>query len=101
MREDKEKWVVLEEHADKPGGKRCFKCNGSGIEPSMEPVFFRRRVFDSFRNATLEQVRSWANKFYNDRHNAYRYILMDVVMAIREGERLGHNTLSAVFKLPH
>lgn len=88
-RDDIEYWILLND------GKKCFKCMGSGIETGMEPVFFRRRVVDTLRNATIEQAESWANKVYTDWQHVYRPVLMDIVNLILEGK------VTMIYKLPH
>jgi hypothetical protein len=89
-REDKQNWIDLMD------GKRCFKCNGSGIETHMEPIFFRRRVVDTLLESTPAKAKEWADKVYNDKEHAYRSVLMDIVDLIRSGA-----SKEEVRKLPH
>jgi hypothetical protein len=91
IRDDREEWIILKR------GKVCFKCNGSGIEPEMEPVFFRRRVIDTIQQSDQESIRRWARKvaIATDHQQPYKPILTDIIDLIRQDK------ISEISKLPH
>jgi hypothetical protein len=79
-REDKKHWIVIA--GQTIHGKVCFKCMGSGIEPSMEPVFFRRRAIDTLRCVNETKAREWADKVLDADDNPYQCVLLDIAQAI-------------------
>lgn len=87
-REERQHWIQLK------SGKICFKCKGSGVEPSMRPVFFRRRCIDSLRKSP-KKAKEWAEKVVNTLDNPYRPVLLDIAELILAGK------LPEIFNLPH
>lgn len=91
-REDNPHWIVTQTDPQKPVGKVCFKCDGSGIELRMEPIFFRRRVIDTIMTRTRAKQLEWANKVKTE-YNPYYPVLIDIAQVIiNNGD---------VSKLPH
>lgn len=92
FRDDEERWIILSPHLDRPAGKRCFRCTGSGIEPSADPVFFRRHICDhlvsKLNSRNLAALQLWAQKVIasNETQQPYRRILMDLAEAISKSD---------------
>ena len=84
-RNDREDWVVVAE-GKKVFGKVCFQCNGSGIEPHMEPVWFRRRVMDIIKTKSPAKLREWAKRVIDALAHPYRCVLLDIAKAVLAGE---------------
>jgi len=82
-RDDCERWIVVPK--EQRPGKVCFKCQGCGIEPCMEPVFFRRRVVDSLANAAPQKAVVWAKRVLTCTDNPYRPVLVDIAEAVLAG----------------
>lgn len=83
-REDIPNWIVIE--GKKLIGKICFKCLGNGIEPCMDPIFFRRRIVDTLSNCWKSQKAiDWAYKVVNTHDNPYRAVMLDVAETILKG----------------
>ena len=105
--DDNEKWIQYRgDPVNRVGFKGCFKCKGSGIEPKMEPVFFRRRVVDHIINkledGKINQVKQWASMVQNStlENQPYKPLLMDIVELIDKLNDI--NILkSEIDKLPH